>query len=295
MPKKSTAVSPMMNKLSAAFAAAVQRPAADRRDRLDAKLHLVDTFAAMISGSRLLPGRQSDRLRENARRQARGRHYRHAHRHDAAKCRARQRHVRPCRRNRRHASAFAHASGHERRAGGARHGEQHRLPGRAVLRAIVLGYDICARTLLTLKPMPLPALRSSCGATGQLFGAAATAGALLNLDAQQIRFTLSYAGQQTAGLYTMFRDPEHIEKLMRWAACRRTTARRRADGGARLDGRRGYFFRRARFLFHVRTGRSRSRRNGARTWTRVRNHACGGSSAGRSAGRSRDPCMCCVI
>jgi 2-methylcitrate dehydratase PrpD len=91
-------------------------------------------------------------------------------------------------------------------------GEQNRLAGKAVLRAIVLGYDICSRVLLTLKPMPYLRSGHHAAATGQVFGAAAAAGTLLKLNARKIRYMLSYAGQQTAGLYTMFRDPEHIEK-----------------------------------------------------------------------------------
>ncbi len=35
---------------------------------------------------------------------------------------------------------------------------------------------------------------------------------LLGLDARRVRYLLSYTGEQAAGLYTMFRDPEHIEK-----------------------------------------------------------------------------------
>jgi 2-methylcitrate dehydratase PrpD len=60
----------------------------------------------------------------------------------------------------------------------------------------------------------MPFLRSGhhAGAFGQAFGAAATAGALLGLDPLRVRYMLSYTGQQAAGLYTMFRDPEHIEK-----------------------------------------------------------------------------------
>ncbi len=45
-----------------------------------------------------------------------------------------------------------------------------------------------------------------------MFGAAAAAGTLLELTPLQVRYMLSYTGHQTAGLYTMFRDPEHIEK-----------------------------------------------------------------------------------
>jgi len=211
MPKKSTAVSPMMNKLSDHIATAVQRPV-PTAVIARAKLHLVDTFAAMISGSRLLPGRKAidyvktlggkpgagiiaTRLVTTPQNAALANGmFGHADETDDT-----------------HPPSLTHPGTSVVPAALAI-GEQHRLPGRALLRAIVLGYDICSRTLLTLKPMPYLRSGHHAAATGQLFGAAATAGALLNLSAQQIRFTLSYAGQQTAGLYTMFRDPEHIEK-----------------------------------------------------------------------------------
>src|SRR5262249_19434200 len=32
------------------------------------------------------------------------------------------------------------------------------------------------------------------------------------LDARRVRYLLSYTAEQASGLYTMFRDPEHIEK-----------------------------------------------------------------------------------
>ena len=60
-------------------------------------------------------------------------------------------------------------------------GERGRLSGSTVLRAIVLGYDICARLLLALKPVPFLRSGHHAGAFGQLFGAAAAAGALLRL------------------------------------------------------------------------------------------------------------------
>lgn len=47
---------------------------------------------------------------------------------------------------------------------------------------------------------------------GQLFGAAAAAGALLGLDAARVRYLLSYCAQQASGLYTLLRDTAHIEK-----------------------------------------------------------------------------------
>ncbi len=211
MPKTPNAVSPMMNALSAHIATAVKRPlpkeVADR-----AKLHLVDTFAAMISGSRLLPGQKAiayvktlggkpaagilgTRMVTTPQNAALANGmFGHADETDDT-----------------HPPSLTHPGTSVVPAALAI-GEQNKLSGKALLRAIVLGYDVCARMLLTLKPMPYLRSGHHAAATGQVFGAAATAGALLKLNPRQVRYMLSYAGQQTAGLYTMFRDPEHIEK-----------------------------------------------------------------------------------
>ena len=201
----------MMQKLSAHIAGAAKRPL-PKDVVARAKLHLVDTFAAMISGSRLLPGKKAIAYaRSLGGRPAAGiigtrmittpqnaalanGMFGHADETDDT-----------------HPPSLTHPGTSVVPAALAI-GEQQRLAGKAVLRAIVLGYDICARVLLTLKPMPYLRSGHHAAATGQLFGAAAAAGALLKLNARQIRYMLSYAGQQTAGLYTMFRDPEHIEK-----------------------------------------------------------------------------------
>ena len=211
LPMTSASVSPMMLKLSAHIAGATKR-ALPKNVAARAKLHLVDTFAAMISGSRLLPGEKaigyvrslggkpaagviSTRMITTPQNAALANGmFGHADETDDT-----------------HPPSLTHPGTSVVPAALAI-GEQQRLSGNAVLRAIVLGYDICARTLLTLKPMPYLRSGHHAAATGQLFGAAAAAGALLNLNARQIRFMLSYAGQQTAGMYTMFRDPEHIEK-----------------------------------------------------------------------------------
>src|SRR6185436_8216899 len=70
--------------------------------------------------------------------------------------------------------------------------ERDRLPGETALRAIILGYDICARMLLALRPMPFLRSGHHAGAFGQLFGAAAASGALLKLTPLQVRYMLSY-------------------------------------------------------------------------------------------------------
>lgn len=208
---KKAAVSPMMIELSEYIAAAATRPLP--RDIIDrAKLHLVDTFAAMISGSRLLPGKKAiayvktlggtptagvigTRIVTTPQNAALANGmFGHADETDDT-----------------HPPSLTHPGTSVVPAALAI-GEQNRLPGKTLLRAIVLGYDICSRMLLTLKPMPYLRSGHHAAATGQLYGAAAAAGTLLRLNARKIRWMLSYAGQQTAGLYTMFRDPEHIEK-----------------------------------------------------------------------------------
>lgn len=211
MDKSRQEVSPLTSELSTYIAAALKKPlpkAVTER----AKLHLVDTFAAMISGSRLLPGKTATayvrtlggkpeagvigtRIVTSAANAALANGMLgHADETDDT-----------------HPPTLTHPGTSVVPAALAI-AERNRLTGGAALRAIVLGYDICARLLLALKPMPFLRSGHHAGAFGQLFGAAAAAGALLKLDARRVRYMLSYTGQQAAGLYTMFRDPEHIEK-----------------------------------------------------------------------------------
>jgi 2-methylcitrate dehydratase PrpD len=209
--KKDTSVSPLVVELSRYIAQATKRklpaPVVER-----AKLHLIDTFAAMVSGSRLLPGKRAiayvkalggapqagvigTRIITSPVLAALANGmFGHADETDDT-----------------HPPSITHPGTSVVPAALAI-GESRRLSGEEVLRAIVLGYDVCSRLLLALHPMPFLRSGHHAGAFGQAFGAAATAGALLRLDPLRVRYMLSYTGQQAAGLYTMFRDPEHIEK-----------------------------------------------------------------------------------
>ena len=175
---KSAAISPMMLKLSAYIAAATARPLPPEVIAR-AKLHLVDTFAAMISGSRLLPGEKAiayaktlggtpaagimgTRMVTTPQNAALANGmFGHADETDDT-----------------HPPSLTHPGTSVVPAALAI-GEQNRLAGKALLRAIVLGYDVCSRVLLTLKPMPYLRSGHHAAATGQVFGAAATAAALL--------------------------------------------------------------------------------------------------------------------
>ena len=83
-------------------------------------------------------------------------------------------------------------------------GESQNRNGEALLRAVILGYDIGFRFHKAFE------VRStSFGAT---FGAAAAAGTLAQLDAKQLCYLISYAGQQASGSRAWVGDDEHVEK-----------------------------------------------------------------------------------
>ena len=91
-------------------------------------------------------------------------------------------------------------------------GERERRSGESVLRAVTLGYDIGARVCHALGTDQLYAAGHSTHTFAATFGAAAAAGALAGLSAQQCRWLLSYTAQQTSGVNCWQRDRGHIEK-----------------------------------------------------------------------------------
>src|SRR5215468_1193779 len=90
--------------------------------------------------------------------------------------------------------------------------ERQRASGEQFMRAIALGYDVCARVNRALGPDALAAASHATHSIGGTFGAGAAAGALLGLDAEQVRHLLSYCAQQASGVACNVRDSEHIEK-----------------------------------------------------------------------------------
>jgi len=90
--------------------------------------------------------------------------------------------------------------------------ERERASGRELLRAIVLGYDVCARVSMALGIEHFRSAGHSTHSFGGTFGSAAAAGALARIDTRQARHLLSYAAQQASGLSCWARDVEHIEK-----------------------------------------------------------------------------------
>jgi 2-methylcitrate dehydratase PrpD len=205
------AVSPITRQLSDYVAAALARPLpAEVTEK--AKCHLLDTLAAMVSGSRLPPGRRAIAYirAQGGRRQA-----------TVVGSRTVTTAVNAALAN----GMCAHADeSDDSHTGGRFHPGCAVLPaalaaaeladrdGASLLRALALGYDIGARFVMALGLGGAYARPHSTHSLGGLFGAAAAAGALLGLDARQVRFQLSYTVQQASGLAYWMRDPDHIEK-----------------------------------------------------------------------------------
>jgi 2-methylcitrate dehydratase PrpD len=92
-------------------------------------------------------------------------------------------------------------------------GEQFGIDGNRFLRAVALGYDIGPRVTITLGRLPYMAeTHRSTHAISGTFGSAAAAGCAAGLNAKQMRWLLSYTAQQTSGLASWQRDTDHIEK-----------------------------------------------------------------------------------
>jgi 2-methylcitrate dehydratase PrpD len=211
MSKKPQRVSPLMFEFARYIAGALKRklpPEVSAR----ARIHLVDTVAAIVSGTRLLPGKRAMAYVESLRapREAGIPGTRimtsaiyaalangmcaHADETDDT-----------------HPPTRAHPGASIVPAALAI-AERQGLSGELLLRAMVLGYDVCGRLLLALDNIHLLKTGHHAGAKGGLFGSAAATAALLELDAAQVRYVLAYCSQQASGSYVMHRDSEHIEK-----------------------------------------------------------------------------------
>ena len=178
-----------------------------------AKFHLLDTLASMVSGSRLLAGRQAiafvkaqgaaapqallagTNLRSTAINAALANGmFAHADETDDS-----------------HAESLTHPGCGIVPAVLAA-AELYSSSGTAMLRAMTLGYDVCCRLTLSLDPYPFRAAGHSTHTFGPTFGAAAAAGALAGVDAVQARYLMSYAAQQASGVSCWMRDKDHVEK-----------------------------------------------------------------------------------
>jgi 2-methylcitrate dehydratase PrpD len=213
----STALSPTMARLSSYMSEAGQ--AALPEEALEhTKRHILDTFAAMVSGSELPPGRFAINF---------------ARAHSAEKtatvaasdvvCGAIE-------------AAFSNAmlahsdETDDSHAPSESHpgasivpsalavGEQFNIDGPRFLRAIALGYDIGTRVTMTVGVGGFQtANHISTHALAGIFGSAAAAGCAASLNERQMRWLIDYASQQASGIKTWQRDTDHIEKAFLFA------------------------------------------------------------------------------
>jgi 2-methylcitrate dehydratase PrpD len=204
-------VSPVMQRLSVYVAGALRKPL-PRTVAEKTKHHLLDTLAAMVSGSRLRPGRMAISLARSQ-----------GGKKEACVIGSR---VLASATNAALANGMlAHADetddSHSRSqthpgcgvvAAALAMAERERASGTELLRAVALGYDICCRLTQSLGAAQFRAAGHSTHSFGPTFGAAAAAGALAGLDARRVRYLMSYAAQQASGVSCWMRDEEHIEK-----------------------------------------------------------------------------------
>jgi 2-methylcitrate dehydratase PrpD len=205
-------VGPVMAALSSYMSAARERTLPDDVAE-KTKHHVLDTFAAMISGSQLAPGRAaikfargyggervatvagSDVLCGPIEAALANGVLAHADETDDS-----------------HAPSLSHPGCAVVPAALAV-GEALGIDGRHFLRAVALGYDVGPRVTMCLG---VPALSRdahlSSHSIAGAFGAAAAAGCAAALDAQRMRWLLDYTAQQSSGIAAWQRDSDHIEK-----------------------------------------------------------------------------------
>lgn len=98
--------------------------------------------------------------------------------------------------------------------------ERKGASGDTLLRAIAAGYDIGTRVSFALQMKTLRPEKKSTFSSHALvgvFGAAAAAAVIEELDEQQTRYALSYTAQLASGVTSWLRDGRHVEKAFVFA------------------------------------------------------------------------------
>ena len=210
--KEDTApISPLMMTLATYIAETANRPLPDNVVEFT-KHHFLDTLAAMVSGTRLVPGQRAlafvktlggtreacvpgSRVVTNAINAAfAGGMLGHADESDDN-----------------HAASMIHPGCGVVPAALAM-AEREKAGGTALLRAVALGYDVAVRMGLALGAHTYDEAGRDTHAPGNTFGAAAAAGSLARLNVDQVRHLLNYAAQQASGVSNFFAEPEHVSK-----------------------------------------------------------------------------------
>src|SRR5215470_16307480 len=97
-------------------------------------------------------------------------------------------------------------------------GEAYGIDGNLLLRAVTLGYDIGTRVVMAMGGAAFSYESSlATHSIAGTFGATAAAACAAGLDAKQVRWALDYAAQQSSGITAWRRDTDHIEKAFVFA------------------------------------------------------------------------------
>jgi len=209
--KKKAEISPLMQQVAGYISRASKKPL-PKPVVEKTKHHVLDTLAAMVSGSQLLPGRSAisyiktqggtpeacvagTRIVTSAQNAALANGMlAHSDETDDS-----------------HAPSLTHPGCGIVPAALAMAEREH-ANGTTFLRAVALGYDIGTRLTMALHAHEFREAGHSTHSFGPMFGAAAAAGTLAGLDCDQTRHLLSYTAQQASGVSCWMRDEEHIEK-----------------------------------------------------------------------------------
>ncbi|WP_223191181.1 MmgE/PrpD family protein [Paraburkholderia panacisoli] len=95
--------------------------------------------------------------------------------------------------------------------------EREGSSGEALIRAVTLGYDMACRLLMALGPDLVRGTHRSAEGTASTFGALGAAASLAQLDELRMRYAISYSAQQVSGLWSWVKDKDHIEKAFDFA------------------------------------------------------------------------------
>ena len=96
--------------------------------------------------------------------------------------------------------------------------EREGRSGNDLIRAVALGYDLGCRLLMALGPDLVRGTHRSAEGTSSTFGALGAAASLARLDETGMRFAISYSAQQVSGLWSWVKDKDHVEKAFDFAA-----------------------------------------------------------------------------
>jgi 2-methylcitrate dehydratase PrpD len=89
--------------------------------------------------------------------------------------------------------------------------------GPQLITGVALGYDLCCRFLMALGPSQVRGSHRSAEGTGSTMGSVGAAASLAQLDEAGMRYALSYAAQQVSGIWSWVRDADHVEKAFDFA------------------------------------------------------------------------------